>query len=358
MNYEARIDRTRSSIREGNADALLVTNLTNVAYLTGFTGSNGQLLVLEKGTVFLSDPRYAGRARELVQGADVEIYPSKLTDRLPDLLADNRIKRLGYEAMTMTVSSRDDLDKGLEGVDLVATKGIVEDLRRIKDEEEMERLRRAVAIADEVFDLVLDELSPGRNEKEIGLWLEIKMRERGAEAVSFEPIVGSGPLSAHIHHTPSDRSLEKGDLLLLDFGCKFEGYCSDMTRTVVVGPASEEQHEIYRLVLEAQRLGTDAVAPGERGPDVDAKAREVIVAAGRAEQFGHGLGHGVGLDVHEAPRLHKTSVDTLRPGDVVTVEPGVYVPGSGGIRIEDCVLVTEDGRETLTSAPKDELLEV
>jgi Xaa-Pro aminopeptidase len=184
------------------------------------------------------------------------------------------------------------------------------------------------------------------------------MRARGAEAVSFEPIVGSGPLSAHIHHTPSDRALEKGDLVLLDFGCKFEGYCSDMTRTVVLGAASDEQLEMYELVLEAQIAGTGAVAAGARGPDVDAVARAIISEAGKGDEFAHGLGHGVGLDVHEAPRLHRTSNDVLVAGDVVTVEPGVYVAGSGGVRIEDCVLVTDEGRETLTSAPKNELLEV
>jgi Xaa-Pro aminopeptidase len=358
MRYEDRIARTTSALGPADADALLVTNLTNVAYLTGFTGTNGQLLLSDRGAIFLTDPRYAARAADLVSGAEIEIYPSKLVDKLQKLVSANGIRRLGYEAATMTVSARDELANALERVELVATTSLVEDLRRVKDAEEIARIERAVAIADEVYDLVLAELTPGRTEREIGLWLEVQMRQRGAEAVSFDPIVGSGPLSAHIHHSPSDRSFEKGDFVLLDFGCKFDGYCSDMTRTVVIGPASQEQHDTYRLVLEAQRAGTEAVAPGELGPDVDAKAREVIAAAGRAEQFGHGLGHGVGLDVHEAPRLHKVSKDTLQPGDVVTVEPGVYVPGSGGVRIEDCVLVTEEGRRTLTSAPKEELLEV
>jgi Xaa-Pro aminopeptidase len=358
MNYEGRIARARTSMQEKGAEGLLVTNLTNVCYLTGFNGTNGQVLISADGATFLSDPRYAARAADVVRGADVQIYPSKLTERLPDLLNGAGIKKLGFEAGSVTVSSREDLAKDLGGVELVATSGVIEDLRRSKDDEELERIRQAVAIGDEVFTLVLDELSPGRTEKEIGLWLEIEMRRRGAEAVAFEPIVGSGDLSAHIHHTPSDRNLEKGDLVLLDFGCKFEGYCSDLTRTVVLGPASEEQQETYDLVLEAQREGAKAVAPGERGPDVDAKARAILSAAGRGEEFGHGLGHGVGLDVHEAPRLHKASVDTLRAGDVVTVEPGLYVPARGGVRIEDCVLVTQDGHETLTSAPKDELLEV
>jgi len=358
VNYGGRIARVRESILSRDADALLVTNLTNVSYLTGFSGTNGQVLVTGNGAVFLSDPRYAARANELVHEADVDIYPTKLTDRLPHVLQRNHVRRLGYEAGTMTVASRDDLAGGLQGCELVATTSVVEELRRIKDDEEMARIRRAVAIGDEVFGLVLEQLAPGRAERDIGLWLEVQMRERGAEAVSFEPIVGSGPLSAHIHHTPSERLLEKGDLVLLDFGCKVEGYCSDMTRTVVLGPADDEQAEMYSLVLEAQLAGAKAVAPGKRGPEVDAVARDIIAAAGRKDEFGHGLGHGVGLDVHEAPRLHKASQDTLRSGDVVTVEPGVYVSGSGGIRIEDCVFVTATGAETLTSAPKEELVEV
>lgn len=358
MNHEGRVARVKESLERNEIDALFITNLTNITYLTGFTGSNGQMLITPDKATFLNDPRYSARARDLVQSAEVEIYPSKLVDVLPRLLDDGRVKRLGFEAATMTVAGRDEYAKRLENTTLVPTVGVVEDLRRTKDADEIDRIRRAVAIGDEVFEAVLKELSPGKTEKEIGLWLEVQMRERGAEAVSFEPIVGSGPLAAHIHHSPSDRTMEKGDLVLLDFGSRFENYCSDMTRTVVLGPGTDEQHETYKLVLESQLAGTDAVAPGRKGPEVDGEARRVMEAAGRADQFQHGLGHGVGLDVHEAPRLHRISEDVLQPGDVVTVEPGVYVPGSGGVRIEDCVLVTEGGHETLTSAPKEELLEV
>jgi Xaa-Pro aminopeptidase len=205
---------------------------------------------------------------------------------------------------------------------------------------------------------MLDRLRPGMTEREVALELEMYMRTNGAEALSFEPIVGSGPQSAHIHHTPNERVLEKGDLVLLDFGCKVDGYCSDLTRTVVLGPASEQQLESYGLVLEAQRVGIEAVRPGAPGKEVDAVSRAVIEGTGRGEEFGHGLGHGVGLEVHEAPRLHRISRDTLKPGDVVTVEPGVYESSWGGIRIEDCVLVTEEGYEVLGRAPKDELIEI
>jgi Xaa-Pro aminopeptidase len=205
---------------------------------------------------------------------------------------------------------------------------------------------------------VLDRLSVGATEREIALEIDVHMRKAGAEGVAFEPIVGSGPLSAHIHHTPSDRAFEKGDFVLLDIGCKWDGYCSDLTRTVVLGAATDEQRAQYELVLAAQALGIEAVAVGAATADVDAAARRLIEQAGHGDAFGHGLGHGVGLDIHEAPRLHKISEETLVESDVVTIEPGVYHPGSGGVRIEDCALVTSDGPRVLGSAPKDRLIEL
>jgi Xaa-Pro aminopeptidase len=184
------------------------------------------------------------------------------------------------------------------------------------------------------------------------------MRKAGAEDVSFDPIVGSGPLSAHIHHTPSDRTLEKGDLVLFDFGARVDGYCSDLTRTVVLGPSTDEQRELYELVLQAQKAGIEAAAPGVRCADVDAAARAVIDAAGMADEFGHGLGHGLGLDIHEDPAFSRISEDTLHGGEVMTVEPGVYVIGTGGVRIEDCVVIDSSGATLLSEAPKDRLIEL
>jgi Xaa-Pro aminopeptidase len=358
MSHEQRIDQVRTKLTDAQVDALLVTNATNVGYLTGFTGTNGQVLVLQSDTVFFSDPRYAARAADLVRAAEVDIYPTRLTEVLPGHLERAGVSRLGFEAATMTVAERDDLADRLVGVDLASTKGLVEDLRRHKDDEEVALVREAVRIADETFEWVLERLEPGRSEREIALALEIRMRERGADEASFPPIVGSGPLSSHIHHTPSDRLLERGDLVLLDFGARWRGYCSDLTRTVVLAPARDEHLETYELVLEAQGRGIEAVAVGAAGERVDAAARDVIAAAGHEAAFGHGLGHGVGLDIHEAPRLAKTSEDELRAGDVVTVEPGVYRVGQGGIRIEDCVLVTPDGGEVLGKAPKSELIEL
>jgi Xaa-Pro aminopeptidase len=358
MNHEARIEALRSAAQGAGVEALLVTNLTNVRYLTGFSGTNGQLLVGPDGAVFFTDPRYAARAADLVRGAEVSIYSSRLADVLIEHLAAAGVSRLGIEAQTMTVAARDDLAGRLEGVELVSTSGVVEDHRRAKDESEVAAIREAAAIADDAFGWVLDRLAPGRTEKEVALDLEMRIRTHGADDISFPPIVGTGALSAHIHHTPSDRPLAPGDLVLLDFGARVRGYCSDLTRTVILGPAPDEQRELYARLLEAQASGISAIEAGVSGADVDRAARALIEAAGDGDDFGHGLGHGVGLDIHEAPRLRWDSRDTLVAGDVVTVEPGVYRVGWGGIRIEDCALVTESGCEVLTAAPRKELIEL
>lgn len=348
----------RARLPDLGADGLLVTNLTNVRYLTGFSGTNGQVLVTGDDAIFFTDPRYEARAGELVSGAEVTIYPARLTDVLGDLLGAHGLTRLGVEAGSMTLTERDDLVERLGTIEILSTKSVVETLRRTKDASEIAHLRDAVRIGDEALTWVLDRLVPGATERDVALDLEFHMRHAGADDLAFPPIVGSGPLSAHIHHSPSGRAFEKGDLVLLDFGCRSDGYCSDLTRTVVLGSASDEQLELYDLVLRAHLAGIAGVGPNIPGSDVDAAARKVIADAGLVERFGHGLGHGVGLDIHEAPRLHAISEDTLLPGDVVTVEPGVYLPDSGGVRIEDCVLVTQDGAEVLGSAPKDRLLEL
>jgi Xaa-Pro aminopeptidase len=357
MDHAGRIERLRSELEAATVDALLVTNLTNVRYLTGFSGTNGQMLVTPRSAVFFTDPRYAARAGDLVEGAEVAIYPSKLTDALLPRLEHGRVKRLGIEAATVTLSERDALAKRLSNFELVSVEDAVEGLRKTKEPAEIEKIRAAVRIADDAFTWALDRIVPGATEREVALDIEVRMRTAGADDVSFEPIVGSGDLSAHIHHTPSERVIEKGDLVLLDFGSRADGYCSDMTRTVVMGPASDEQREMYELVLAAQLAGIEATGAGVRGLDVDAAARAVIVEAGRGDDFPHSLGHGVGLDIHETPAL-RTSEEPLVPNEVVTIEPGVYSVGAGGVRIEDMVVVGESRTEVLTGSPKDTLLEL
>lgn len=354
MNYEARVTKLQSELESLDAQALLVTNLTNVMYLTGFSGSNGQVLVTADGARFMTDGRYRARAKELVRAADVSVYSNRMTDVLGELLESAGITRLAVEGRSMTLADRDDLAARLDGVDLVTAKGLVEGLRRFKETAEVEALCAAIALGDATYTHILDRIRPGASEREIALELEVYMRTNGADAISFEPIVGSGPLSAHIHHTPSERRFEKGDFVLLDFGARVDGYCGDLTRTVVLGSPSEPQQQQYDAVLKVNSKALEAMEPGAECRAIDALARRTVKEAG-FDDFGHGLGHGVGLEIHESPRLSRISDDTLEPGMVVTNEPGLYLETTGGVRIEDCVLITETGAEVLTKAPKESL---
>ena len=358
MNHTGRIEAVRRELEAARADALLVTDLTNVRYLTGFAGTNAQVLVSATRALLLTDPRYEARAASIVDAAEVVVYPYALRDVLPEQLLSDRIGALGIEASTMSVAERDELAGQLDGIELVATRNLIEALRRSKDPDEVAKIRAAVEIADDAFGWVLDRLVPGVTERQVALDLEMRMRLSGAEEVSFPPIVGSGPLSAHIHHTPSERALEKGDLVLLDFGARVDGYCSDLTRTVALGAPSDEEAELYVTILEAQAAAMGQLEAGVDAAYIDRCARTVIERSGHGDRFGHGLGHGVGLDIHEAPTLKKVSDDVLATGDVVTIEPGVYLPDAGGIRIEDVCLVTEDGYEVLSGAPRQELIQL
>ncbi|MEA2460213.1 MAG: hypothetical protein QOH90_390 [Actinomycetota bacterium] len=358
MDHDSRVARLQAGLQGAEVDGLLVTDLTNVRYLTGFSGTNGQVLVTASGATFLTDGRYRARSQQLVKGADIVVYPDGLGDALPGLVQKAEVRRLGIEARNVTLALKDRIVSAAGGAELVPTDSLVEKLRRSKDDDEVRRLEEATSVSDSAFKYIIDRLEPGRTEIEIALDLEIEMRRSGADDVSFEPIVGSGPLSAHIHHTPSSRRLEKGDLVLMDFGARVDGYCSDLTRTVVLGAATDEQLKVYEIVRAAQQAGIDALRPGATGRDVDGAARKVIADAGHGDVFEHGLGHGLGLDIHEDPRLARTSDDVAMAGDVITVEPGVYLTDFGGIRIEDDVLVTDDGARVLGSAPKDHLMEL
>lgn len=359
MDHEGRIEKLSRRLGEIEVDALYVTNLTNVRYLTGFSGTNGQVLVTPDGATFLSDTRYAARAAQIVRGAEISIYKeSRMNELLPGLLADKEVKALGVEGASMTLAERDHLTTVVPDIELRVTKGLIEDIRRVKEPAEVELIRRAVRIGDAAFAWVLDRLAPGVAERDVALDLEMYMRREGADDVAFASIVGSGELSAHIHHSPGPRTFDKGDLIIMDFGCKVDGYCSDLTRTVVIGNATDEQRDRYDLVLRSNRHGIDAARAGITAPDLDRAARTVIEDAGEGPAFAHPLGHGVGLDIHEAPRLISSSEEILRAGEVVTIEPGVYHEAWGGIRIEDCIHVIEDGCEVLSTAPKEDLIEL
>ncbi len=342
MDFEGRVSRLRPKLDEHGLDALLVTNLTNVRYLTGFSGTNGQMLVTGSQATFLSDPRYRARAADLVRGAEIAIYPARLTDVLVPMLREAGIKRLGVEAKTMTIADRDDLEERLGDVELAGTTGLIEDPRRVKEASEIALIKEAVALGDRFLRL-LERLTPGVSERQVALEIEVTMRGWGADEVSFPPIVGSGPLSAHIHHTPGDRELQKGDLVLLDFGCRWQGYCSDSPAPSCSALRTTNRQRCttlsWRRSEPASRRWARARGDRRSTPERELSSTRPVAVLSSAT----GLATVSGWTSTRLPGFTRISEDTLAAGDVVTVEPGVYLQGSGGVRIEDCVLVTAQG---------------
>ncbi len=350
----ARGDKLVGLLPDAGIDVLLVTDLANVRYLTGYSGSNGLALVGPSARAFITDFRYVEQAAEQVDASfERRQAPQDLLDSVADVLPDGSV-RLGFEDAHVSVRTHDRL-RGLldERVSLVGVDGIVEQLRAIKDAGEVSAIRTACQLADAALDQVLAEGLIGRTEREVALALEIAMRELGATRPSFDPIIAAGPHGALPHAQPRDVVIGPDQLVVIDWGAELDGYCSDCTRTVATGPVSEHAEEIYALVRSAQLAGLEGVAAGRHGREVDAVARRVIEDAGHGGHYGHGLGHGVGIEVHEAPRLSQRSDDTLEAGNVVSVEPGVYLPGDLGVRIEDLVVVTDGGCEILTGLSKD-----
>lgn len=356
MDVGARAAKLRPLFDDAAIDALLVTFLPNVRYLTGFTGSSGMALVTRDSLVFTSDGRYRTQAQEQLGAAGVtaavEIGATVGEQRAAIARALDPGARVGLEAATVTWAQQRELATVLDGHELVPTEGVVEQLRRVKEPGEIARIRTACAIADDALAALLPRLADGPTERDFALELETEMRRRGASGNSFDPIVASGPNGAKPHARPTDRRVERGELVVIDFGCIVDGYCSDMTRTVSVGDPGPEATQVWETVLASQQAGRAAVAPGVECAAVDGASRDVIDAAGFGEWFVHSTGHGVGLEIHEAPRVARTTTGTLAPGYVVTVEPGVYLPGVGGVRIEDTLVVTSDGAVALTEFPK------
>jgi Xaa-Pro aminopeptidase len=361
----SRRDALRATAARQGLDAVLVTNLLNVRYLTGFTGSNGALLVRTDGAdLFGTDGRYTTQAG--TQVPDVELLVDRGT--VPALAREavrRGVGRLGYESHDLTVDGFASLEKVLADAadggtvpELASVRRAVEALRAIKDDDEIESLRRACAVADQALAELAAEgaLRPGRSELDVGRELDARMLRLGAEAPSFETIVAAGANSAIPHHRPDATVLRDGDFLKLDFGATVDGYHSDMTRTVVLGHAADWQREVYELVAASQAAGRAALAVGADVVAVDKASRDVIAEAGHADHFSHGLGHGVGLEIHEAPGIGPLGAGTLAAGMAVTVEPGVYLPGHGGVRIEDTLIVTDDAPELLTLTSKELLV--
>ena len=356
MDVGDRATRLRTTFAAAGCDALVVTNLTNVRYLTGFSGSAGLVLVLPDELVLITDGRYAVQAEEQLEASGVEARVEiGAVAKQKDIAAAaaSGISRMGLEAASVTwARQRAFAAEWFPAAELVPTEGLVEGLRRVKDAGEVARIAEAARIADAALAEVRPLLEQGVTEVDFALALDFAMRRLGAEDVSFATIVASGLNGAKPHARPSDRRIAAGDRVVVDFGALVDGYHSDMTRTVAVGQASPPMTEIAAVVVASQRAGVDAVRAGVPAAHVDEACRAVIRDAGFGEAFVHGTGHGVGLDIHEAPAVAATSTDTLAAGHVVTVEPGIYLPELGGVRIEDTVVVTDDGCELLTHAPK------
>jgi Xaa-Pro dipeptidase len=335
-----------------SVDALLITRLLHTRYLTGFTGSNGQVLVRRDGALFLTDGRYTEQSRREVPDLERHTYVNPLREELPGLLAG--VTRLGFEAEEMTVAGRDRLAGALgDDVELVGTTEVVEQLRAVKDDDERAAIRAAQAITDVAFDAILERFSIGVTEQQIARHLEALMRDEGADGLAFDSIVAFGDNAAEPHHEPTHRALGEGDIIKLDFGALADGYHADMTRTVSFGSPPSELKTVHDIVRASQQAGIDAVKAGVTGAAVDAVSREVIEEAGYGDAFVHSLGHGVGLEIHEAPSLGRKQDDALPAGAVVTVEPGIYLPGLGGVRIEDMVEVGADGCVVIGTANRD-----
>jgi Xaa-Pro aminopeptidase len=350
----ARADQLAARLPDMGADLLMVTSLVNVRYLTGYTGSNGLALIGPDTRLFFTDFRYTEQSAAEVDSAfERRIATLDLFDGVADALPDEPV-RLGFEDANLTVRSHRRLRELVpQSVELVAAGDSVESLRAVKEPGEIERIVAATAVADAALRQVIEQGLVGRTEIEVATALERAMRDLGAKRPSFDSIVAVGPHGALPHAQPRDVEIPAGELVVIDWGAELDGYCSDCTRTLATGELSETAREIYALVLEAQLAGLEAVRAGVGGRDADAAARRVIDAAGHGEHFGHGLGHGVGMEIHEGPRLSQRSDSVLEVGNVVTVEPGVYLPGRFGVRIEDLVVVTETGCDILTSVPKD-----
>jgi len=348
--------RLAAAVARGGAEALLVTHLADIRYLCGFTGSNGALLLNGAKATLFTDGRYTTQAHAEVDGAKVVIADKSVALAALEFAQAEGISRCGFDPTATTVAALDSLREALAAkmrkTFFVALPGLIAAQREIKDEVEQERMRDAAALGCRLFDQVLEHIVPGATEMEVALALEYMARLGGAEAMSFETIVAGGERSALPHGRATMAKIPKRGFVTLDFGVVLNGYCSDMTRTVHMGPARKGEREVYEAVLDAQEAGVAAVRAGVTAESVDSAARSILEAAGLAGYFTHSTGHGVGIEIHEGPRLGKKQTQKLKSGMVITIEPGVYMPGKFGVRIEDTVLVTERGCDILTPTPK------
>lgn len=350
--YRARLKRLRAGMA-GKMDCLLVTDLKNIRYLSGFTGSSAYIIVSADKAFFLTDPRYTLQAREEVRGFKVRIF-KKALDTIAESIGEIKAKTTGFESGNLSFDTYQRLKRALKGkTRLKPVPGLVNSLRKQKDTFEIERLREAARLLDRGFQKAMKVIRPGVAERDAAFSIETFWKKSGAESLAFDTIIASGARGALPHGKASEKLVKKGELVVVDMGCLLNGYNSDETRTFVTGRPGARQKEIYRIVREAQAAAIESIKPGVKASSVDMAARSVIEKAGYGKYFGHGTGHGVGLDIHEGPGLGPTSDDVLQEGMVITVEPGIYLPELGGVRIEDMALVTRTGAELLTSTTRD-----
>ncbi len=347
-----RLQKLREFMASKGLDGFLVIQPENRRYLSGFTGSFGVLLITQDSAFIATDFRYYEQVERECPGFTLVKVEKQLTDVLPKMMEEAGVKTLGFESFYLTVDEYRKWKRLTRGVKWVPCEDVVGKIRSVKSPEELQAIRQAISLADEAFQHFCQIVRPGMSEKEAAWEIETFMRTHGADKVAFDLIVASGPNGALPHARASERIIREGEPIVVDIGCVVNGYCSDLTRTVILGKADDRFREIYSIVLKAQEKAEKAIKPGMRACRADSIARKVIEKAGYGPQFGHGLGHGIGLAVHELPRVGKVSRDTLQAGNVITVEPGIYISGWGGIRLEDVVLIKEDGAEVLTRAPK------
>lgn len=347
-----RLARLRQELKDRDLEALLVTNLKNVRYLAGFTGTAGAVLVTEDAGYFMTDFRYTAQAGEQVKDLEVRIYSQGLYPEVQEILSSQNIKTLGIEADQMTVTEYQAAKESLSAL-IKPTKGLVEGLRQVKDACEIATIKEACEITDQAFEHILGFIKPGLSEIQIANELEAFLKGKGASGMSFDTIIASGLRSAMPHGVASDKLIESGDIITLDFGCYYHGYASDMTRTIAVGSISDKLAEIYQIVLDAHLQVIEHTKAGMTGKEIDALARDHISQKGYGEYFGHSTGHGLGLDVHEQPAISFRSDTEMVENMIITDEPGIYLPGIGGVRIEDDLIIQKAGVESINRSPKE-----
>ncbi|WP_332697950.1 M24 family metallopeptidase [Halalkalibacter lacteus] len=347
-----RIEALRTEFREHGIDGLLLTSSYNRQYMTQFTGTAGVAIISEQKAIFITDFRYMEQAREQAKGYEIVQHTGPIFEEVAKQVEKLGLKRLGFEQSHITYEAHQVYASNMEHVQLIPVAGLVEGIRMIKDQDEIQLIQDAANIADAAFEHITTFIRPGITELEVSNELEFFMRKQGATSSSFDIIVASGYRSALPHGVASEKVIEKGELVTLDFGAYYKGYCSDITRTVAVGNVSDELKAIYHTVLKAQLRGMDGIKPGMTGKEADALTRDYITEKGYGDYFGHSTGHGLGMEVHEGPSLSMKSKTVLEPGMVVTVEPGIYIAGVGGTRIEDDTLLTKGGNRSFTHSPK------